>query len=237
VAARDQRVKRFVYASSSAVYGDLPALPKEETQPTSPLSPYGLSKQTNELCAQVFGRVYGLETIGLRYFNVFGPRQDPDGPYAAVIPRWIMALIKSEPVYIYGDGETSRDFCSVANVVQANLLAGTCPNREALNRVYNVALGRHITLDELHAALRNALVMGLPGLKVREPIYQDFRTGDARHSWADISSAREYLGFDPAHDLHHGLIAAITRYRAKSQTVMPSVIKHETVALNVPRAP
>jgi UDP-N-acetylglucosamine 4-epimerase len=212
LAARDQRVKRFVYASSCAVYGDNPALPKEETQPACPLSPYGLSKQADELCAQVFARAYGLETIGLRYFNVFGPRQDPAGAYAAVIPKWITALIKNEPVFINGDGETSRDFCYVANVVQANLLAATCPNPDAVNQVYNVALGQRTTLNELFHLLRDALAADWPPVQKREPIYRDFRPGDAQYAWADISLAKQLLGYEPARNMAQAFRAAIDFY-------------------------
>jgi UDP-N-acetylglucosamine/UDP-N-acetylgalactosamine 4-epimerase len=212
IAARDQRVRRVVYASSSSVYGDHPVLPKVEAQIGQPLSPYAVTKRSNELYAEVFARCYALEVIGLRYFNVFGPRQDPDGPYAAVIPKWIAALLRNEPVQVNGDGTTSRDFCYVANVVQANLLAATTPNREALNQVYNVALGGRTTLNELFALLRDLLAPDFAAAQGRQPVYQDFRPGDVRHSLADISKAEARLGYAPTHPVAEGLKAALAWY-------------------------
>ena len=214
VAARDSGVKRFVYAASSAAYGDWPWLPKVEEQIGRPLSPYGAGKHMNELYADVFGRCYGLETIGLRYFNVFGPRQDPAGAYAAVIPKWVAAMLRGEPVDIYGDGETARDFCYIENVVQANLLSGTTTNPEAVNNVYNVAVGGSTTLNELHAALCSELARHQPGFKAAAPVYRDFRAGDVRFSRADISKIETRLRYKPTHSVDAGLARAIDWYVA-----------------------
>lgn len=213
VAARDRKVKRFVYASSSAIYGDHPGLPKVEDVIGAPLSPYAVTKFVNELYADVFARCYGVETIGLRYFNVFGPRQDPAGPYAAVIPKWIAAMMNNEPVQINGDGETSRDFCYVNNAVQMNLLAATTRNPKAVNQVYNVALNERTSLNELFAMLRERLLPYYPHLKRYKPSYSDFRAGDVRHSQADISKARKRLGYQPTHRIDDGLDTALGWYR------------------------
>ena len=213
IAARDAKVKCFVYASSSAIYGDDPGLPKVEAKVGRLLSPYAATKAINEVYAQTFGMSYGLPSIGLRYFNVFGPRQDPEGAYAAVIPKWIAALLKREPVQINGDGETSRDFCFVADVVQANLLAATSANPSSLNEAYNVALGQRTTLNELFLMLQNALRAKDPTLPDQSPIYRDFRPGDVRHSLADIGKARHLLGFTPGHSLESGLELAMDWYR------------------------
>jgi UDP-N-acetylglucosamine 4-epimerase len=213
VAARDAKVKRFVYASSSAIYGDAPALPKIEEHIGRPLSPYAVTKFVNELYADVFARCYGMETIGLRYFNVFGPRQDPDGPYAAVIPQWIAAMLKNKPVFINGDGETSRDFCYVANVVQMNLLAATTANPKSVNQVYNVALNERVSLNELFALLRERLLPHCRHLWKFKPLYRKFRAGDVRHSQADIAKARRLVGYAPTHRLEQGLDAALDWYR------------------------
>ncbi len=212
VAARDAQVRRFVYASSSSVYGDHPGLPKVEHQTGRCLSPYAATKLVNEIYAEVFARCYGLQTIGLRYFNVFGPRQDPAGPYAAVIPRWIAALIRNEPVWINGDGQTSRDFCYVANAVQANLLAATTPAPDAVNQVYNVAVQARTTLTELFGLLREKLAPRYPGLEAVQPCHRDFRAGDVRHSLADISKACRLLGYEPSHTVEEGLTDAIEWY-------------------------
>ncbi len=214
LAARDAGVKRFVYAASSSTYGDHPGLPKVEHQIGNPLSPYAVTKYVNELYAAVFARSYGLPTIGLRYFNVFGPRQDPFGAYAAVIPRWAAAMLSGDTVYINGDGQTSRDFCFVANAVQANLLAATTGNPEAINQVYNVAVGDQTSLNQLHAKLAAALRQCRPGLVVQAPVYRDFRAGDVRHSRADIGKARERLGFAPTHDIGAGM-AVVARWYAQ----------------------
>lgn len=212
VAARDTKVRRFVYAASSSTYGDHPKLPKVEDEIGRPLSPYAVTKYVNELYADVFARMYGIESIGLRYFNVFGPRQDPDGAYAAVIPHWIAALIKNEELAINGDGETSRDFCFIENVVQANLLAALTDNPEAVNQVYNVAVGGRTTLNELYGSMRSVLSARFPYLDGHKPLYRDFRVGDVRHSQADISKAKRLLGFEPTHPLDAGLQQAMNWY-------------------------
>jgi UDP-N-acetylglucosamine 4-epimerase len=212
VAARDAKVQSFTYAASSSTYGDHPALPKVEENIGNPLSPYAVTKYVNELYASVFARSYGFETIGLRYFNVFGPRQDPNGAYAAVIPKWTAALLKGEPVYINGDGETSRDFCYVANAVQANLLAA-CSVDEAKDQVYNVAVGDRTTLNQLFAALRNALQAHCVNLAT-QPIYRNFRAGDVRHSQADIGKAQRLLGYEPTHTIQQGINVAMPWYVA-----------------------
>lgn len=214
VAARDNGIKRFVFASSSSVYGDHPALPKVEKNIGTPLSPYAVTKYVNELHAAQFSKHYGLETIGLRYFNVFGPRQDTNGAYAAVIPKWVASMIKSEPVYINGTGETSRDFCYVENVVQANILAATTDKPDALNHIYNVALNSRATLNELFDMLRTRLLAHCPHLMDYTPEYRDFRPGDVMHSQADISKARKLLGYEPSHTTEQGLDEALEWYRA-----------------------
>lgn len=212
-AARDAAVKRFVYAASSSTYGDHPALPKVEDQIGKPLSPYAVTKYVNELYADVFGRTYGTESIGLRYFNVFGRRQDPDGAYAAVIPKWIAAMMRGESVFINGDGETSRDFCYVRNVVQANLLAATVQLPEAVNQVYNIAVGDRTTLNQLYESIRSLLTGSFPGLADAAPVYREFRTGDVRHSLADISKARTLLGYNPRYRIQQGLTEAMEWYK------------------------
>jgi UDP-N-acetylglucosamine 4-epimerase len=208
VAARDAKVKRFVYAASSSTYGDHPVLPKVEDIIGKPLSPYAVTKYVNELYAEVFGKTYGLQSVGLRYFNVFGPRQDPNGAYAAVIPKWISSMIKSEPIYINGDGETSRDFCFVKNAVQANLLAATVQTPEAVNQVYNVAVGDRTTLNELFALIRDNLAVYGISADIK-PVYRDFRSGDVRHSLADIGKAANFLGYSPTERLNQGLSLGI----------------------------
>ena len=216
VAARDANagkgVQRFVYAASSSTYGDHPGLPKVEDTIGKPLSPYAVTKYVNELYADVFAKTYGLQSIGLRYFNVFGPRQDPDGAYAAVIPKWIASMIKGEPIYINGDGETSRDFCYVANAVQANLLAATTTKPDAVNQIYNVAVGERTTLKELFAQLRNQLLTHSSHLQDAKPTYRDFRAGDVRHSLADISKAVTLLGYVPIQLIAQGLASAMPWY-------------------------
>lgn len=212
VAARDNKVLRFVYASSSSVYGDQKELPKIERRIGHPLSPYAVTKLVNEIYAEVFTKNYKLNTIGLRYFNVFGQRQDTDGNYAAVIPKWINAMLKNEPVFINGDGKTSRDFCYVDNVVQANLLAATVVNPSALNQVYNVAVGEQVSLNDLYFMLRKALESQCPYLKDSRPIYLDFRAGDVRHSLADITKIKKMLGYDPYWCVDMGLAKAMQWY-------------------------
>ena len=204
VAARAARVKRFVFAASSSTYGDHPKLPKVEDTIGRPLSPYAVTKLINELYAEVFARTYGFEFVGLRYFNVFGPRQDPDGAYAAVIPKWIASMLRDEPVFINGDGESSRDFCFVDNAVQANLLAAAAAG-DAVNQVYNVAVGDQTTLNELHDLLVNRLTNLRPGLAPARPIYREFRSGDVRHSRADVAKSRTLLGYEPTHSIAEGL--------------------------------
>jgi len=210
VAARDANVHSFTYAASSSTYGDHPALPKVEENIGNPLSPYAVTKYVNELYADVFARCYGFKTIGLRYFNVFGKRQDPNGAYAAVIPRWAAAMLKGDEVFINGDGETSRDFCFVENAVQANLLAATAES-DAKNEVYNVAVGDRTTLNTLFHALQSALAeQGRPYDKT--PVYRDFRPGDVRHSQADISKAVSKLGYAPAYRIMEGIAKAMPWY-------------------------
>jgi len=212
VASRDARVKSFTYAASSSTYGDHPGLPKVEGSIGKPLSPYAVTKYVNELYADVFARMYGMSTIGLRYFNVFGKRQDPNGAYAAVIPKWIAAMIKGDDVYINGDGETSRDFCFIDNTVQANLLAATTKKPEAVNQVYNVAVGDRTTLNQLYHHLRENLEDQYEHLHNAKPIYRDFRDGDVRHSLADISKAQSLLGYQPSHRIGEGLARAMVWY-------------------------
>lgn len=211
VAARDAEVKSFVYAASSSTYGDHPGLPKVEDVIGKPLSPYAVTKYVNELYADVFARSYGFTTIGLRYFNVFGKRQDPNGAYAAVIPKWTAAMIAGEDVFINGDGETSRDFCFVDNAVQANLLAAISTNSDSLNTVYNIAVGQRTNLTQLFEILRSTLTDNGIGY-TKNPIFSDFRAGDVRHSHADIKKAEKLLGYRPLHDVENGLRSATPWY-------------------------
>jgi UDP-N-acetylglucosamine 4-epimerase len=222
VAARDAKVKSFTYAASSSTYGDHPELPKVEEYIGNPLSPYAVTKYVNELYASVFARSYGFNTIGLRYFNVFGPRQDPNGAYAAVIPKWIASLIHGAPVYINGDGETSRDFCFIANVVQANLLAAMAVSEDdtrqlltaesPTNQVYNIAVGNRTTLNDLYSQIKTNLLPLHSNLKAVKPVYRDFRPGDVRHSLADISKAQRLLGYLPTHKTAQGLLLTMPWY-------------------------
>lgn len=214
VAARDAKVQSFIYAASSSTYGDHPGLPKVEDKIGKPLSPYAVTKYVNELYANVFARCYGFNAIGLRYFNIFGRRQDPDGAYAAVIPKWIAALINNEPVYINGDGETSRDFCYVDNAVEANLLAATTQSSDATNQVYNVAVGDRTTLNDLYHQLRQNLAPTFPHLQNAKPVYRDFRAGDVRHSQANVDKANALLGYQPSHRIGQGLAEAMAWYVA-----------------------
>jgi UDP-N-acetylglucosamine 4-epimerase len=215
IAARAAGVNRFVYATSSSIYGDNAELPKVEDRTGRPLSPYAVTKVVNELFASVFNRTYGYGSIGLRYFNVFGPRQDPAGAYAAVIPRWVDALLSRGPCHVFGDGSTSRDFCYVANVVQANLLAGTVDAPEALDQVYNIAVGNRTSLLDLFTAIRDT-VAGCSGagdtIARITPDFLPFRAGDVQHSHASIDKATRLLGYRPTHDLAAGLRAAIPWY-------------------------
>jgi UDP-N-acetylglucosamine 4-epimerase len=214
VAARDARVTRFVYASSSAVYGDHPGLPKVESEVGEVLSPYAATKQANEMYARVFLRCYGLDTVGLRYFNVFGPRQDPAGPYAAVIPRWLESLLRKETVWINGDGETTRDFCYVANAVQANLRAATATDPGVPGEVFNVAVHDRTSLTVLFETLRELLATVEPKIAQARAQYREFRAGDVRHSLADIGKAQRLLGYHPTHTLRAGLEEALPWYVA-----------------------
>ena len=211
VAARDAQVKSFVYAASSSTYGDHPGLPKVEDRIGRPLAPYAVTKYVNELYADVFARCYGFTTIGLRYFNVFGKRQDPNGAYAAVIPKWTAAMIRGEDVIVNGDGETSRDFCYVANAVQANLLAACAEDEAARNQVYNVAVGGRTTLNQLFETLRT--ILGEHGVQYeKRPIYRDFRPGDVRHSQADVSKAHDLLRYEIFYDITLGLRETVPWY-------------------------
>ena len=216
-AAKDAGIKRFVYASSSSVYGDSQELPKVEARTGRLLSPYAVMKMTNELYADVFTKTYGIETIGLRYFNVFGRRQDPDGAYAAVIPKWIGSLLRGEDVFINGDGETSRDFTYIDNVIQMNILAGLTRNAEAFGEAFNVAVGGRNTLNELYRIIVENLreqpgVQGATFEMPEGPVYRDFRAGDIRHSNADVTKARTLVGFAPTHDIYRGMKEAIRWY-------------------------
>lgn len=214
--ARRAGVRRFVYASSSSVYGDHEALPKVESRVGRVLSPYAATKAADELFADVWARTYAMECVGLRYFNVFGPRQDPEGAYAAVVPKWVSALLAGDPVWINGDGLTSRDFCYVANAVQANLRAGLVDALPTPHEVFNVAVGQRTTLLELFDAIRRAVVGARPALGPRlaavAPSFREFRAGDVRHSLADVRRARELLGYEPTHDVARGLGEAIGWY-------------------------
>ncbi|HCN33868.1 MAG TPA: Vi polysaccharide biosynthesis UDP-N-acetylglucosaminuronic acid C-4 epimerase TviC [Acinetobacter johnsonii] len=210
-AARDAGVASFTYAASSSTYGDHPALPKVEENIGKPLSPYAVTKYVNELYADVFAKTYGFKTIGLRYFNVFGQRQDPKGAYAAVIPKWTSSMIAGEDVFINGDGETSRDFCFIQNVVQANILAATTQSDEAKNQVYNVALGDCTTLNELYLAIQAALATNDVNFE-RDPVYREFRAGDVRHSQASIAKIEQHLGYAPQFKIAEGIQLAMRWY-------------------------
>ena len=210
--SKDNGVKRFVYASSSSVYGDSQELPKVEERTGNLLSPYAVTKYVNELYMGVFYKCYGFESIGLRYFNVFGKRQDPNGAYAAVMPKWISQMLNGEDVYINGDGETSRDFTYIDNVVQANIMAGMTTNSEAFAKAYNTAAGGRETLNNLYNAIANGLEEKLPELNIKKVIYRDFRAGDIRHSNANINQAKELLGYEPTHSLEQGLKESLSWY-------------------------
>jgi len=210
-AARDAQVRRMVYAASSSTYGDHPGLPKVEDQIGNPLSPYAVTKLVNELYANVFVRSYGFKAIGLRYFNIFGQRQDPNGAYAAVIPKWFAGLLEGEPVFINGDGETSRDFCFIDNCVQANIMAATADD-EAAGEVYNVAFGERTTLNELYRLIQERVATRVPAATEATPVYRDFRAGDVRHSLADIGKAARLLGYQPEYSVRAGLDKAADWY-------------------------
>jgi UDP-N-acetylglucosamine 4-epimerase len=212
VAARDAQVKRFVYATSSAVYGNDSSLPKLEAVIGQPLSPYSVTKYVNEIYANLFTRLYGLECIGLRYFNVFGPRQDPDGPYSAVIPKWFSAFLKKQPVFINGDGSTTRDFCYVDDVAQANILAATAQSPAAIGEVYNIGCGKSTTLNQLFHLIQEQATQFDLSVKQEQPIYQDFRMGDILHSVANIEKASKLLGYQPIFSIQEGLQKASNWY-------------------------
>jgi UDP-N-acetylglucosamine 4-epimerase len=212
VASKDSNVKRFVYAASSSSYGDHPDLPKIEKKIGNPLSPYAVTKLVNELYASVFAKTYGFKTIGLRYFNIFGKRQDPNGPYAAVIPKWVAAILNNENVYINGDGETSRDFCYIDNTIQMNLLAAMSNNDNATDQIYNVALNDRTSLNELYQLIEDKLLERKKDLIKKKPIYRDFRKGDVRHSQADISKAESLLHYRPNYKISEGLDKSMEWY-------------------------
>jgi len=212
VASKDANVKRFVYAASSSTYGDHPDLPKVEDKIGNPLSPYAVTKVVNELYSNVFAKTYGFKTIGLRYFNIFGKRQDPNGAYAAVIPKWVAAILNKEDVFINGDGETSRDFCYIDNTVQMNLLAATTDNDEATDQVYNVALNDRTSLNKLYQMIEERLIQRTSSLDKKEPIYQDFRAGDVRHSQANIEKAQALLDYQPKYMISQGMDEAMDWY-------------------------
>ena len=215
VAAKDSKVARFVYAASSSTYGDHPGLPKVEETIGKPLSPYAVTKYVNELYAEVFLKTYGMDSVGLRYFNVFGKRQDPEGAYAAVIPKWFASLLRGETVWINGDGETSRDFCFIDNCVQANILAACAEGPEIAGSVFNVAFGQRTTLGELFHLIRDEAAKFMPGCAEALPSHRDFRAGDVRHSLADISRSRRLLGYDPEYGVRDGLAQAGEWYAKK----------------------
>lgn len=215
IAARDAKVQRFVYAASSSTYGDHPDLPKQEPNIGNPLSPYAVTKLVNELYADVFAKTYGFKTIGLRYFNIFGQRQDPNGAYAAVIPKWFSSMLADEDTFINGDGETSRDFCYIDNCVQMNLLAATVQSTDATNQVYNVAFGERNTLNTLHELIKNRVEQSTGKQTRSQLIYRDFRAGDVRHSLADISKAKTLLGYSPQYSIEQGLDKASQWYTEK----------------------
>ena len=212
IASRDAGVKRFIYAASSSTYGDHSALPKVENIIGKPLSPYAVTKYVNELYADVFARCYGLQSIGLRYFNVFGPRQNVNGAYAAVIPTWYRDLLTQSPIYINGDGQSSRDFCFVNNVIQANILAATTTDNAALNQIYNVALNQRTCLNELFLLIRERVATYYPFAAAIQPQYRDFRAGDVQHSQANIDKIKHHLGYNPTHSVIDGLNVATPFY-------------------------
>ncbi len=220
LSARDEDVKRFVYASSSSTYGDHPSLPKQEDVTGRPLSPYAVTKCANELYAGVFAKNYGIECIGLRYFNVFGRRQDPNGAYAAVIPRWIGEMLAGTRPTINGDGETSRDFCYIDNTVQANLLAALTVDREAVNQIYNVAGGGRTTLNELFGIIRDMLGEHQPRVRDIVPLYGPFRPGDIQHSHADIAKAERLLGYGPGFDVPRGMAETLAWFCRRNDSAI-----------------
>lgn len=236
VASRDAGVRRFVYAASSSTYGDHPGLPKVEARIGRPMSPYAVTKLVNELYANVFARCYQYHTIGLRYFNVFGRRQDPNGAYAAVIPRWVGELLRGQRCRINGDGETSRDFCYIENVIQANVLAATVEDESATDQVYNVAFGERTTLNDLYSLIRNGLSVYRSDLASVDPVYGDFRAGDVRHSQADITKARELLGYEPSHNVSEGLKETLAWYATAGNVVVAGADSYRIQHIGGPHA-
>ncbi|HEY1328684.1 MAG TPA: SDR family oxidoreductase [Casimicrobiaceae bacterium] len=230
LAARDAGAQRFVYAASSSTYGDHPGLPKVEDEIGHPLSPYAVTKYVNELYADVFRRCYGTPVIGLRYFNVFGPRQDPEGAYAAVIPCWVSTMLRGEAIRIHGDGETTRDFCYIANVVQANILAATASQPDAIGEIYNIAVGGRSSLNELARLLRELIEGRHRGLRVPGAVYDEFRQGDVRHSQASIAKASRLLGYAPVYDVRTGLREALPWYEAQAGIGLDNVTATPLVA-------
>jgi len=212
VASRDAKVKRFVYAASSSTYGDHPGLPKVEDEIGAPLSPYAVTKVVNELYASVFAKTYNFKTIGLRYFNIFGKRQDPEGAYAAVIPKWVSDILSGADVFINGDGKTSRDFCYIDNTVQMNLLAATTTDSNSTDQVYNVAVNDQTDLNQLYQMIEEKLINRVENITKKDPIYRDFRAGDVRHSLADISKAKNLLGYSPNYKIDEGLNESMDWY-------------------------
>lgn len=212
VSSRDAKVKRFVYAASSSTYGDHPGLPKVEDEIGAPLSPYAVTKVVNELYASVFAKTYGFKTVGLRYFNIFGKRQDPEGAYAAVIPKWVSDILSGADVFINGDGKTSRDFCYIDNTVQMNLLAATTADSNSTDQVYNVAVNDQTDLNQLYQMIEEKLINRVENITKKDPIYRDFRAGDVRHSLADISKAKSLLGYDPDYKINEGLNESMDWY-------------------------
>ena len=211
-ASKENSVKRFIFAASSSSYGDHASLPKKEDIIGKPLNPYAVTKLTNELYADVFSKCYELDYVGLRYFNVFGKRQDPNGAYAAVIPKWIGSMLKGDEVFINGDGNTSRDFCFIENVVQMNILSALAESKESVNQIYNVAVGDRTSLNDLYDYIQAELKVVMPGINLREPTYRDFRKGDIAHSQADISKAKDLVGYSPSHRIRQGLKASMRWY-------------------------
>ena len=218
-ATKEAGIKRIVYASSSSIYGDNPNLPKVENSIGKPLSPYAATKFMNEVYADVFSKTYGIETIGLRYFNVFGPHQQPNGPYAAVIPKWIGLMLEQKPITIFGDGETSRDFCFIDNVVQMNLRCATTINKAAVNQEYNVAYHRQTSLNSLFTKIKEMLISEESNLEIHDPNYEDFRPGDVRHSLADINKGNSLVGYEPTDDIESGLKKSIKWYIANHKSM------------------
>ena len=212
VSSRDAKVKRFVYAASSSTYGDHPGLPKVEGEIGAPLSPYAVTKVVNELYASVFAKTYGFKTIGLRYFNIFGKRQDPEGAYAAVIPKWVSDILSGKDVFINGDGKTSRDFCYIDNTVQMNLLSAVAEDDNSIDQVYNVAVNDQTDLNQLYQMIEEKLIDRVDGLTTKDQIYRDFRAGDVRHSLADISKAKNLLGYSPNYKIDEGLNESMDWY-------------------------